>query len=108
MPQNCNGLSLIDDDKDFCKLNCAWARKSAGRPALPEKKKYQKKKRSMIQNPKSICLVLEKDHLDFIKNQALQLSVQEGHLIEPNELIRDALQRAFPTPKQFDMFGARK
>jgi len=81
--------------------------KRAGRPSI-EKKESKKKSRSTISNPKSICLVLEKDHLDFIKKQALQLSVQEGTYIEPNQLIREALQKAFPTPKQFDMFGARK
>jgi len=52
--------------------------------------------------------VLEKDLVDFIKNQALQRSVNEGFYVEPNELIREALQKAFPTPKHYDMFGDLK
>jgi len=83
-----------------------WVQKPKGRPII--KKEKQPKKRSKINNPQSICLVMEKDHLDFIKKQALQLSVQQGTYIEPNELIREALQKAFPTPKQFDMFGDKK
>ncbi|PWU06771.1 MAG: hypothetical protein C5B43_01275 [Verrucomicrobia bacterium] len=77
--------------------------------AKPEKKqKIDKKKRTIFKNKKTICLSLEKDHLDFIKSQALQRSLQQGCLIEANQLIREALQNAFPAPKQFDMFGARR
>ena len=109
MPEDCNGLSLIDDDIEFCKLNCKWSRKAQGRLKLNrEAPPRPKSKRNSIKQPQSICLVMEKDHLDFIKNQALHRSVKEGHLIEANELIREALQKAFPAPKQFDMFGARR
>lgn len=109
MPQDCTGLALLDETKEFCKWNCTWIKKPAGRTALPKDEKPRKRaSRSKLNNPKSICLVLEKDHIDFIKSQALQRSISEGTFIEPNELIREALQKAFPTPKQFDMFGARK
>jgi len=106
MPLECNGLALRNENEDFSKWNCMWVQKPKGRPII--KKEKQPKKRSKINNPQSICLVMEKDHLDFIKKQALQLSVQQGTYIEPNELIREALQKAFPTPKQFDMFGDKK
>lgn len=108
MPEECNGLELLDKDIEFCKLNCRWAKKKAGRPPIDKKEPKPKTRRSTIKNPQTICLVMEKDHLDFIKGQALQKSVQEGKLIEANQLIREALQKAFPTPKQFDMFGARR
>ena len=108
MPEDCNGISQIDEDLEFCKMNCKWSRKAQGRPKIDRKAPRPKSKRNTIKHPQSICLVMEKDHLDFIKNQELQRSVQEGHLIEANELIREALQKAFPAPKQFDMFGARK
>lgn len=108
MPENCNGLALIDPDLEFCKLNCEWIKKSGGRKPVKRQPVAKKINRNKINKPQSICLVIEKDQLDFIKSQALQRSVQEGHLIEANQLIREALQRAFPTPKQFDMFGARR
>lgn len=109
MPEDCTGLALIDETKDYCKWNCKWIKKTAGRTPKPKEDKVKKRSsRSKLNNPKSICLVLEKDHIDFIKSQALQRSINEGTFIEPNELIREALQKAFPAPKQFDMFGARK
>ena len=99
---------LIDKDVEFCKLNCRWIKKAQGRPAIDRTKPKKKSSYGKIKNPQWVCLVMEKDHLDFIKGQALQRSVAEGKLIEANELIREALQKAFPTPKQFDMFGARR
>lgn len=108
MPQNCNGLMLIDQSKDFCKHNCQWTFNNTGKKPDPKKNpKEIKRKKSGIKNPKSICLVMEREHIDFIKSQALQRSIQEGTYVEPNQLIREALQKAFPAPKQFDMFGDR-
>ncbi len=109
MPENCTGVSLRDESKDFCKFNTIWATKKVGRKKLAKSatKKLPKQK-SNIKNPKSICLVLEKDHHEFIQNQAMHKSVQEGFLIETNDIIREALQRAFPAPTQFDMFGGVK
>lgn len=107
MPANCNGLKLIDETKDFDKWNCKWVKRSTGRPKV-EKKVLKKQPRHKFHNPRSICLVMEKDLLDFIKNQALQKSIQEGKMIEPNAMIREALQKAFPVPKQLDMFSLQK
>jgi len=106
IPELCNGLELIDKRKDFSKFNCKWARKKCGRPA-ENKSKLPKKRIGKMMNPKTICLAIEKDLLDYIKSQALQKSLSERYFIEPNDLIRDALIKAFPYPKQVDMFGCK-
>ncbi len=108
MPKNYNGLSLIDETKDFCKINCQWCFTKNGRKKVDKNKVNVQKKRRGMKNPVSICLVLEKDHLDFIKKQALHRSVNEGILMEANQLIREALIKQFPTPKQYNMFGENK
>ena len=108
MPEDCTGLALIDETKEFCKWNCQWVKKSIGRPVSKVPKERRRKRTGVMKNPKTVCLVIEKDHLDFIKAQAMHRSVEVGHVIEANELIREALAKAFPCPKQFDMFGARR
>ncbi len=110
MPIGMNAVARLCEKTDFCKLNCKWIANKAGRKAKIGAEKPEKKlrQRSSIKNPKPVCLVLEQDTVDFIRSQALQISLKEGVTIEPNELIRQALQKAFPTPKQFDMFGDRK
>lgn len=81
-----------------------------GRPKQPKilKGKVIKNTCKKVRNPVSICLVLEKEHLEFIRNQALKKSVMEGVLVGANDMIRDALAVAFPAPKQFDLFGDKK
>lgn len=107
MPENCNGLTRLDDDIDFCKINCRWDISHKGK--LKHKKLQDlPRKKSGIKNAVPVCLTLEKDLLDYIKSQALQQSMSEGVYIEPNELMRQALIRAFPCPKQYDMFGNKK
>ena len=108
MPSNCNGLTLIDETKDFCKVNCQWVFTKNGRKKLEKRDVNVQKKRRGMKNPVSICLVLERDLLDFIKKQALHRSVNDGVLMEANQLIREAIVKAFPTPKQYNMFGEKK
>lgn len=74
----------------------------------PKDKKFLGKKpiQKPIKKPKNICLVIEQDLHDFIKAQAIHKSNEEGQLIEANELIREALRKAFPCPSQGDMFGS--
>jgi hypothetical protein len=105
IPQNCNGLELIDKTKEFSKFNCRWVKKICGRKQkkLPSARIPHKTK--CIKNPRTLCLVLEKDHLQFIKDQAMHKSLELGHCVEANELIREALKKAFPCPSQVDMFG---
>lgn len=105
MPANCTGLSLLDECNDFCKINCTWSKSKVGRPKL-DKSKYKKTHpRAKMKNPRSICLMLETDLLNYIKSQSMHKSLEEGKYISPNELIREALARSFPVPSQFDMFG---
>lgn len=110
VPDGCNGVELIDPAQDFSKWNCQWVKKAAGRPCLQKEKSPVKPRnhRRVLNDPRTICLVLEKNHLDFIKNQALQRSLSEGVCVEANQLIREALQSFFPFPSQGDMFEARR
>ncbi len=108
MPANCNSLVRLDDDKEFCKVNCKWSFTVSGPKSSPKVKIFRETKKSKLKNPVPLSLVVEKDHLDFIKKQALQQSVKAGTIVHHNELIRQALQEAFPEPKQYDMFGGKK
>ena len=82
--------------------------KKQGRPSSTKNPLIRRKSKGKIKNPKTICLVLEKDLVDFIHKQALQMSMDKGVYVEPNDLIRSAIAKAFPTPKQYDMFGTPK
>lgn len=104
MPAECNGLQLIDETKDFCKANCRWERKKQGAPIRAQKKELAPKNKSKLKNPKPVYISLEREMLDFIKSLALKMSIEQGVYIEPNDLIREALAKAFPT-QQYDMFG---
>jgi len=109
MPENCNSLARINENLDFSKDNCRWSAESSGRRKIKkDKESVEEERRLKLRDPKHIGLVIERDHLDFIKRQALQKSLQMGRIIQPNELIREALQVAFPAPKQYDMFGDKK
>ena len=79
-----------------------------GKRATKKKEKRKGVTRSKFQKSKTICLVMENDLFEFIEKQAMQRSLTEKCYIEPNELIREALKKAFPTPKQYDMFGKSK
>lgn len=108
IPENCNGLQLLESEREYNKFTSSWVFKKGGRKPQDKKNSKVKRKASGVKNPKSICLILEKDHLDFIRKQAIARSSEEGVLIEPNQMIREALQKAFPCPKQYDMFGEPK
>jgi hypothetical protein len=112
-PEDCNALIKLDRGIEFCKENCHWGKRSKGRVPVEKGKNEEKcgkiqKKKPPLKNPSAIYLVLEKDHLEYIKRQALNKSVIEGRIIEVNELIRDLLKKEFPAPTQFDMFGGKK
>lgn len=106
MPPTCNGIGLKDPTKDFCKINCQWRLKKAGRPQLHHLRD-RKGRRVKMRDPRSVCLILENDLLEFIRSQAMQKSVQCGKYVEPNQLMRDALSVAFPVPTQMDAFGGK-
>ena len=92
--------------KLFCKANCKWGYRKKGRPQGVQNKNI---KRIISKKENSyLCLALDKEHIDYIRKQALMKSAAEGRIIEANELIRDVLKKAFPVPTQYDMFGASK
>lgn len=105
MPQNCNGISLLDCQKEFCRINCEWRCSTAGRLKSTAEPKEKQTNRAKFKNPRQICLIVEKELLDYIKYQAIQLSAKTRFYVSHNELIRETLIKAFPTPKQYDMFG---
>ena len=108
MGDNYNGIHLLDPTKDFCKFNCKWAWNDSGRTRkqitrLTRKKPVDSPYKRLI-NPRSVCLVLEQDLIDFIKKQAMHKSLEEGYYITANEMIREVLTRQFPRATQRDMF----
>lgn len=108
MPGNCNGLDRHDKTKEFNKYNCFWAYKKKGcKRKTGELKPKKIPPGSKIKQPVSICLTIEKDHLEFIKKQAMHRSLELGHLVEANDMIRDALKDQFPMSRQMDLMGSR-
>lgn len=109
MPTDCNALVRLDKKLEFCKINCKWGFVRQGRPRASEKPKSRsltKKKR--VKNPHTLCMTIEKKHYDYIRKMALIQSQQEGKILHANDLIRDALIRAFPVPEIYDLFGDKK
>lgn len=109
IPKDCNSLLRKDVDLGYSKMNCEWGYAPRGRPKKnPDlAKKYPKKRYGQFDKPKQISIVLENEHYEWIKRQAIHRSVQQGEIICANDVIREALQKAFPAPKQFDMFGSK-
>ena len=50
-----------------------------------------------------VCLVLDQEHLDCIKKAAIHLSVKEGRLITPSELMRLALEERYPVSESLNL-----
>ncbi len=105
MPESCNSIVRIDPKLDFCKLNCRWANVAQGRPRKIEKVQKKESRRRRIKNPKTICFNMEQAHYDYIKKMALSQYQQTGFYVEVNDLIRDALRKAYPCPELYDLFG---
>lgn len=99
IPPDCNSLVLINRNQDYSKENCQW-----GRYTLKGRQRKHNSKNQMM----PICLMIDRNHYDYISKQALQASLEKGSYVEPNEMIREALYKAFPIPTQVDMFGQRK
>ena len=106
MPLGCDGLILNDERAGYCKLNCQWGKIKPGPSA--GKKAVRQGKRKPIEKPVTICLPLNQDHYDYIKRQAIIRTAQEGQFFTANELIREALVKAFPLPSHYDMFGKER
>lgn len=97
-PPNCNALRLIDDNKDFYKENCEWHMSAVGRPRkIVEKDKGNKKTKNV--DTKILCVTMEKSLHDRIKSHSVEQTHKQKMQITVNELIRNALQKAFPGEK---------
>jgi len=48
---------------------------------------------------------LDENQVKHIKSLALKLSVQQGYCVSVSNLVRDAIDLAYPLPKQLDAFG---
>ena len=106
MPENCDGLILADKMKGYNKFNATWGKVKRGMPA--QQKRQVRNKKVKIKDAISFCLTLNADHYAYIKRQAIQRSQQTGELTTANDLIREALIKAYPYAGQYDMFGGLK
>lgn len=107
MPENCDGIELINLNADFCKLNCRWIGPH-NRRALAEMPGNQTRKgRRTLKEPTMICIRVEKEYADFLKRQAIEKSRQLGEVYSVSELIREIVEQQAPMPKQMNMFDEK-
>lgn len=106
MPDYCDGLILSDKLKGYSKFNASWGKVKRGMPA--QEKRLTKSKKTIIKDAMSFCLTLNQDHYAYIKRQAIMRSQQTNEQVTANDLIREALIKAFPHTSQYDMFGGVK
>lgn len=107
IPENCDGLILSDKNKGYNKFNSSWAKVKRG--AKPNSKsKSSRTKKNIVEDGMSFCLTLNTHHYAYIKRQAILRSQQTGSFYSTNDLIREALNKAYPYSGQFDMFGGLK
>ena len=107
MPEEADGIILADKSKGINKFNVTWGKVKRGTPPSLNKKTGRTKK-VVIKDAMSFCLTLNVDHYAYIKRQAILRSQQIGDQVTTNDLIREALIKAYPYSSQFDMFGGRK
>lgn len=107
MSDHHNALIRKDLMNDFSKHNCEWgfvprgAKKKEGK----REKKAPIKRRGRFKQPKSVFLILEEEHYNHIARQAMRKSLECNCEVTANDIMREALQNAFPLAKMFDMFG---
>lgn len=107
IPEGCNALMRIDlENKEFSKENAKWFFAKAGQKGEKPQPKRQKKKH--VENAITVCLRLNADIYNFINSQAMQKTIHNQTPFTANDMIREALSIAFPSPKQSDMFGGSK
>lgn len=106
MPDECDGMILQDRHVGYTKFNVSWGKVKRGiRPE--DLKKSIKPKKTRIKNSMSFCLSINQDHYAYIKRQAIMRSQQTGDIWGANDLIRDALVKAYPFSGQYDFFGSK-
>jgi len=102
-----DGLKIAEGFKFYDKVTAKYSKIKRGR-----KKDFtrmrQKTHKVKIKNRITFTMSLSHDHFTFIKKQALLKSVTAGEAYNVQDVIREALQKAFPVSSQFDMFGDEK
>jgi hypothetical protein len=98
MPADCNALELAPNSKIFSKETCQWTFKAKGRKGSSTKKAKTSAK------TKAVCLVLDINQYDLIKEKAIQESKRTGKSKSMTMVIRESLRKSFPFLEQKDMF----
>lgn len=108
IPEGCDGIELIDLDKNFCKDNCRWVGKH-NRRSVSEMPGNKKGKRTFKESA-MVCIRVEKEYHKFLKKLAAAKAKQKGESYSVSQLIRDIVEEHAPMPtlKQLDMFGEEK
>ncbi len=101
-PSECNAIIRLDESIDFLKINCKWGLVKAGRPRRQITKKV---KRKIMKNPHVVTMKMEKEYIEFLKNQAIHKSLENKRVFTVTDLIKEALNLYCPAPKQLDMFN---
>ena len=108
LPDGCDGLILKDLKKGYNKFNCSWGKVKRGAKFTGERQKRPSQINRQIKKAMSFCISINADHYAYIKRQAILKSQQTNNIYSANDLIREALTRAYPFSGQFDMFGGVK
>lgn len=105
MPEDMNGIELINKNEDFSAYNCRWAKKSRGRKKLPKALENIKiKQKTSIKDPVLVAITVEKGLIEFIRRKAMLRSLEEGVIFQANDLIREVLEENFHFNTQMQMF----
>ena len=106
IPENFNALVRYAEAIYFCKTNCKWDYVGRGRKRLEaDMRSLKKTKKCKVKEPQTICIVLERNLANHIQYLARHKSLEKKENISSNDLIREALKKAFPISSTIDIFG---
>lgn len=94
MKKGFNSLARIDKRFNYFKENCCWKFKSQGRPRtinLDSKKKPRV--RQKVLDPINLCVTLEKNQLNTLKEISQSYTERETHVVSVNDVVRAAIQK---------------
>jgi hypothetical protein len=50
-----------------------------------------------------MCIALEEEYWEYVKQLAIQMSAKEKRAITPTEILRSAIIERYPMPKEIDL-----